>query len=208
MHFRELAVIVYTASQVFVLSASAGTQALPSPEFTLLQKTIALQGEALSPSDLLSQTSDAVSRYISTAPAQEQQQRMQQALVDMNIYSPLQAQSFVSDAQSRAQSMVGAEVSAEQTASFDISAEVAELTQFHPNGAEFSTCSTIGTVTGILGGIVLATGLTGIGLCSQPHAECYIVQGLNDTLQDVSYTGAAVLGVSALLIILSIENQC
>jgi hypothetical protein len=104
MSFNKSVSVLMIASQIGCVSlASAGASAAApvavSPEFKMLQSVLALQGQSLSSTEAQQKVSGTVSEYLSTAPQAGQQARLQQAMVDLGVYSDSQAASFVADSQ-------------------------------------------------------------------------------------------------------------
>lgn len=133
------------ASQ-FVMAA-ASTQfcygATPEmPEMQLLKGVIALQGQQLSNDELQAKLSAEVSRYQAVASTDGQGERMEQALVNLNIFTPDQAQDYWKEVQNQTTALSNHEVTVPQA--------LVNLATRASNGAQFSTCAA-GAI-GILGG--------------------------------------------------------
>jgi hypothetical protein len=187
MLFRKLVSIVLVFTQISFASLAFGDTSQDSgsasPEAVLLQNVIALQGMKLSQQQMDTQVGQAVSTYIATAPETGQQERFQQALVSLGIYTPAQATAFVTDAQASANRVAA---NADQINSVDqlssaMQSEVTTLAQLHPTGAQFSFCDmTTGAVlamggifTMIAGSVVYAYNPT----CTLPEQSPIPTQG-------------------------------
>jgi hypothetical protein len=108
-----------------------------TPEMTLLSTVIAAQGG----SKTQAQIRTAVSHYVATAQLEGQQTRLEQALVDMGIYTSAQAASFVADATRGAQDLNPKNLATSSARTQALTAEINFLSAHHPVGAEFSGLS-------------------------------------------------------------------
>jgi hypothetical protein len=95
--------------------ASADASAM-TPEAHLISSAIALSGRNLSASDLQNRIAAELKDYNETAPADHRIERTQQALVDMNILSPAQAQAFAAQAQESANTLASDHFATQQDA--------------------------------------------------------------------------------------------
>jgi hypothetical protein len=112
------------------MSAMAAAPTTKTPERVMLENIMALQGQKLSADEVQARSADAVSKYLAVASADAgQQARLEQAFVDLGIYTPAQAQSYVADAQKAA---------GNATSKDSMAAEIAQLAAQHPAGAQFS----------------------------------------------------------------------
>src|ERR1700722_18977578 len=68
-----------------------GATITTTPELDLLRNVITLQGLKLTSDQFEKDVSDVVSQYLATAPSSGQQERLQQALVDLGVYTAEQA---------------------------------------------------------------------------------------------------------------------
>jgi hypothetical protein len=142
MKKSKLIALVLVGSQIIGVSVFANTAVVPSisPELMLVQNVIALQGMTLSQDALQTQIASAMSDYLAQAPTEGQADRLSQALVDLKIYTPSQAQAFVAEAQS-IEAKIDANATSESSLQAGLSQAVDQLSQLHPAGAEFSECS-------------------------------------------------------------------
>jgi hypothetical protein len=127
MTSKKISLLVL-ASYLSSFSAMAAAP-VASPEHVMLQSIIALQGKNLSQNDIQTQSSSVISKYLAVAPQDGQQARLEQAFVDLGIYTADQAHSYVADAQKAA-----AQASSKDT----MATEIVQLAAHHPAGAQFS----------------------------------------------------------------------
>ena len=152
--FKKVLVSLLMLSQLTTFAFAGNSSA--TAETTLLKTVVALQGENLSQAEMQAQLKAAVSKYLANAPQQGQQERMEQALVALNIYTPEQAHGFVTDAHSAAARVENAKISGEQLSN-TMNSEMSKLAGLHPAGAQFSACaiSAVGIFTGAIAGGIL-----------------------------------------------------
>lgn len=158
------------ACQFTGLSAFADeTDSSVSAEETLLIKAFELQGEGLSTADLLNAINASLSDYFAHASPDGQQERLEQALIDLRVYTPEQARFLIGDAQAGFDRLT-AQASSENrsTLQSSVTTEIGRLVAVHPTGAQFSGCTALNTaaiVTFVGGAATLITGaiLTGTG---------------------------------------------
>lgn len=152
-------IVSQLASWTAVADPIQADVAAPSPEFVLLQDTIALSGMTLSPSEENDQVNVVITRYLATAPTEGQAQRLQQALIDLNMTTPQEAAAIVTDAQS-----LNADLSANaplQQQNDRITHSIVQLVARHPfMGAQFSTACEVGGAIGLSGlGMIAFVGI-------------------------------------------------
>jgi hypothetical protein len=212
-HFREkqmlfkksissflIATLLASYTSTFAFADSSTTATAPSPEVMLLQNMIALRGSNFSAADIQQTMTDEVSAYVNNAPHEGQQERMEQALVSLGVYTPAQAESFareVQDAEMRVESTNPA--SAQQFSNL-MNQEVAQLINLRPSGAQFSMCSDGINITPLIG-IVLTGGVTGY----------FTVKAIQDKKHSPNSVGsdsliATLFGV--VLLMVSVEGIC
>jgi hypothetical protein len=141
MTFKKSVSLILIGSQLSLAQAAFASpaQALArSPEFNLVESVIALQGAKLSANDEQNQITQAMTEYLVAAPTTGQQARLQQALIDLGVYTPAQAASFTADAQAVETKVAASNPSSADEASQTMSAEIAELSNLHPVGAQFA----------------------------------------------------------------------
>ena len=152
MKFKKSLSLFLAVSQVAFGSsfAFADTPSV-TPEMNLLINTISLQGQNLSQTQFQDQMSEAVSRYTATASPKGSDVRFQEALVNLNLFTPTQAQSFLSDIKDTTQQL---SISDSQEA---VAAGLQRIVNSHFNGAQFSGCVIGYGVAGLVaaGGAVL-----------------------------------------------------
>jgi hypothetical protein len=160
------------APQSFAASPSEFT-----PESTMLANVMALQGSGASDQINGAEMIDIVTQYMNTSKDDGREQRLQDALVQLSIFTPDQAKTFV-----------GASHDAENainTNSFDskeemrnaLVAEVDKISNLNPAGAQFSlrACAPGGAIltagiASLIGGIVYSghDGPCSNGSCPDP----------------------------------------
>ena len=132
----------------------------PSAEFTLLQSVLTMQGEDLSRTQMNSQVEQAISQYLNQAKLEGSQDRFEQALIQMGIYTPTQAQAFMSAAQTSVARVAGeSSTSTDQQAKL-MTAEISQLSALRPEGAQFSACDLFNQNALIAAGVVEAAALS------------------------------------------------
>ena len=166
MFFKKAVSICLIASQFGLASTvfAGGSTAMTisrTPEATLLQDVIALQGANLSDKDMQTQVRTALSEYASTSQEEGRSERLKQALVDMNVYTPAQAASFLADAETLNTNIAHNEMTAETA--------VSNLAGLHPMGAQFSACAITLAVTGLAGLTAVITGSGGVSSTDEPR---------------------------------------
>jgi len=146
---------------------TTATSVQVTPELTLVEGVVVLEGQKLSQDAETSQLRALVSQYSATTQADGQSERMQQALVTLGIYTPDQASKFVSDAQASTTKVVASAHTSPTQLNQTVSAEMVRLASLHPAGAEFSACSVTDAIdpapVALLG---LLVGLIGVGVYS------------------------------------------
>jgi hypothetical protein len=151
--------------------ASANTQNI-TPEAQFLKRAIAIQGQTLTQDEAQAELSQALSSYRAQAPVDGQADRMEKALVELQLYTPAQAQSFVAGAKAAAGRVQKAGSSERADA---IASEMAQLNT--PSGAQFSDCTPI---------LLTSLGLLAIGAGfeygSSSDAAQAAAQGLGETV--------------------------
>jgi len=149
-------VVFLVAAQLSLASAfAAENPALvsPTPEFNLIASVIALQGEELPARVLQNQLNTAVSRYLAIAPRQQMQERFEKALVDLQIYTPAEAASFMTDLRASSAELQAHDAGASEEA---ITGAIEALARLHPVGARFSSCQIADA--GLFGALGVAVG--------------------------------------------------
>ena len=136
--------LICVLTQLVSVGAFAESSA-PTPEFTLLQQTIALQGERLSSKDMQSQVSKISAQYASSPQAEDGQsiQRLEKAIVDLNLYTPAQAAELANEMRSAAAHVSTSSYANESARNQAIVMEAQRIAASHPAGAQFSACPAI-----------------------------------------------------------------
>jgi len=143
MIFRKsiCAAMIISQLGLFAPAFAASTADAPviSPEATLIQSVMALQGAGLSKDLLQAQYSGAIAAYTATAPAENRDQRMETALVDMKIMTTQQMTAL--------SQQVNTDLGAQSTTSNSnlsaaSQAELQNLLMAPPAGAQYSFCQT------------------------------------------------------------------
>ena len=149
-------------TQLVGIGAYAGSPT-PTPEFTLLQQVIALQGESLSSKDIQSQISKISARYASASDMRDGEsiQRLQQAIVDMNLYTPAQAAEIASEMQTAATQVSTTNFANGNARSQAVLVEAQRIAASHPAGAQFSACPGLWAIP--VAGIGVAVGAVAAG---------------------------------------------
>jgi len=149
--------IVFAVLVLAQLSLAANALAAATPEMTLFENSLALTGENLSQQELQTRLADLLAGYEKTAALTGQAERMEQALVSLNLYTPQQAHQLALEAED-----FGANT---KQAGFSESAATAELVRLAgrlPAGAQFSACDLAGQemlwggFAGVVGGLLWA----------------------------------------------------
>jgi hypothetical protein len=197
---------------------AAPTNSNVTPEFTFIESVIALQGQNLKPTDLDQQLKSVYSTYVSSAANAEdgQQQRLTQALIDLGVYTPAQANGFVADAANATQSLSSVDVKGADAS--QLMSEFSALANLHPMGAQFSACDILSANTavgvGAMGGFLMAiAGYMAYGSDQGPiYSPTQKYGAAHDanlaTARPTFYAGAAMVGVAAIVITYSTLNNC
>jgi len=131
-----------------------------SPEMTLLEQVITLQGSEIQSAKLQQEVATAVSAYIQSSPVEGRSSRMEQAMIDLGMYTPAQAKSFVQDIADAQQELGTAKPNSTQQISSFAFQQTQRIVAMHPAGAEFSTdCSTGGIVQFTIGSALFIGGI-------------------------------------------------
>jgi len=202
MHmFKKIISSVLIAGQLgFAGGAIASTNvtSAPTPELTLFSGSIALTGQGLSQQGMREQLSQLLADYNKTAQPEGQADRMEQALVALNVYTSDQAHQLTLEA-------MNSNVSSAQSAAD----EMTQLASKYPAGAQFSSC----TVGGLLAGPGIAAAFAGAIVWSEGTDT-----GLNkaggeirnpkevSVGQDMVYIGGAVMVAGFL--VFAFNGQC
>lgn len=106
-----------------------------TPEETLIQEAIVLQGSHLPQNELQNQLTAAISDYEAKAPVENREQRLEQAIVAMNMMTPQQAANLTQQ--------VSADLG-KNAATPDLELQNPLMTS--ASGAQFSACTVAGAV--------------------------------------------------------------
>jgi len=155
-----IASLLASYPSMFAFADSSTTATALSPEVTLLQNVIALRGSNLNQDAVQQQMNQAVSNYVASAPQSGQQERMQQALVALGVYSPAQAETFTQEVQGAETRVEATNPTSVQQLSNLMNQEVAQLIDLRPSGAQFSMCSGDGVNIPSIIGTVVTGGVT------------------------------------------------
>jgi len=170
--FKKVVSSVLIVSQIGLVSgafAASGPSSSITPEMNLLENVIALEGQKLPSSEMQASFSGLITEYAQTAPAAGQQERMEAAMVQLNLVTPGKAHALMGEIQSASQSM-NAQASSKEELSASVSAELSVLAVRYPAGAQFSTCDIVdpvglgygAAVGSLVGGVIWAvTGVNG-----------------------------------------------
>jgi hypothetical protein len=179
--FNKFISLCLIGIQLTLVTGVSGAQAADrslSAELSLLETVLTLRGLGLQEQELNRQIGATLERYNRTAPAEGREERLQAALVEMQVLTPQQARGFGAEARAAQARLAGVDASVDrQTAA--LRAQVELLSRISLNGAQFSSC---GLGAGlIIGGVVSAF----VGLALREHNptchsdltrgyECYI----------------------------------
>lgn len=162
MSFNKIVSLVLIGSQMglgtIAFGATTATTTTATPEFTLLENVIALQGMNLSQSDMQTNVKNLLQDYSAKAQVTGQTDRMQAALVDLGVYTPAQAAGFASSAQASAAKITASNPGTNDQAAVLMGAEINQLVGLHPAGAQFSGCSIANLGDGDVASAVLGAG--------------------------------------------------
>ena len=151
--------LLLVASQIIFAAAAGATETSTtvSPEAMLLGTVLATENAGLSQADLQNGLTTALTQYNANAPATERADRMQAAMVALNISTSQQAEHFISAVKSSEDPAIAAKATTPAQTQELLSNEVTHLMNLNPSGAEFSkTCQTGRFM--ILGGLALFLG--------------------------------------------------
>jgi hypothetical protein len=135
------------------MAATAGTAA--SPEFKMISRAVALGGKDLSSNTTQADLKNIIAEYQATAPTAGREERLEQSLIDLRIYQPEQAKSFIEKAEAEAAKAGSSADLSTESSSDAMSMAMQDLTKLHPAGAEFSS-SDDGAVWGTIFVVSLA----------------------------------------------------
>ena len=150
---KKLISIALAAAQLsqltWICSAQAGG---PTPEFKLMEASIALEGQNLSNQSLQTNLAGLIREYTATANPEGAQQRLRDAFVQLQIYTPAQAAMMSAQFAATQQRLTTQHFSSEAAANQAIAQEVGTLLTNSPEGAQFSGC-TVATITTLVLGV-------------------------------------------------------
>ena len=151
---KKIISIALTTAQIaqFLVIAPAYSAGPDStPEFKLMEGAIALQGETLSQDKLQSSVAGLLKQYNATATATGAQQRLRDAFVKLQLYTPAQADEMSSRFASGEQKLLAQHFTSDEAANRAITAEIGSILGTTPAGAQFSGCTVAIVSTLILG---------------------------------------------------------
>jgi hypothetical protein len=154
--FFSLVSMSLIVSQTFSLAVFADTRAEITPEETLVTTIIASQG-SMRTQEAQNSISAAIANYSETAPQANRLERLEKALVEMNVMTTARVQRIVQESDSAAEKSQDM-----QSLSADILNQV--LSTGSP-GAQFSSCATRVLVGSGL--VIGAAGLYAVGQSQQ-----------------------------------------
>lgn len=171
--FNKIVSSVIITSQLAFAGGAWAAPAASTPEFKLLESSIALAGKGLSQDELNGRAAAAFANYEKIAQPDGQLDRMEQAMVDLNLYTPDQAHQLTLDARNFASQTRAPDL---QSANQAVASEMSLLVSRYPSGAQFSACELFGTlaisgfVVGTAGGVVWSLGAQ--STCGPYGADC------------------------------------
>lgn len=201
--FKQIVSSALILSQAGFAASALAQPTAPTPEFRLVRESIALAGQGLSPEEMKARVAEAFASYRKSAEPEGQVGRMEQALIDLNVYTPERAHQIVSDAQVFSSS----NRITDQTAA----TEIALLSSQYPAGAQFSACN-LSWIIGAGGGLTAIAGGFILGLGADANTDAY-----GNNIPDVKeeHLGEIMLGAGALAILdgvvihmFSSDNSC
>jgi hypothetical protein len=134
--------------------AFASSTTAPTAEEVMIANIMAMQGVHVAGDAAASTINGIVTQYDAAAPADGREQRLQDALVALNIFTPDQANKFV--AKSHHSHAVVAAASSDEARDV-MTTEINELSQLSPKAAQFSSkecwLAVTGEAVGFFGGI-------------------------------------------------------
>jgi len=137
------------ASTLFAqLSALASDT--PTPEVNLLENVIALQGQKLSNDQFQSTLQPLVQNYLAIAPEDGRQDRLEQAMVTLGIYTPAQASELRTETEDAARTVLSDSSLSPSQRNTLLNKEIMQVASVHAGGAEFSACTW--AAVGLFGG--------------------------------------------------------
>lgn len=179
------AALILSQSSIAFADAGTATTAAHTPEYLMFHRALALQGQDFSDAEVQSRLNDSVLEYAKTADPQGQEQRIKQAFVDLGVYTPEQADAFVTDANTWAPKIASATSTEEQMQIK--AAAVKQLALAHPMaGAQFSGC----------GDLVRAIGFVGVGF------------GLAAVVRQSDPIGFTGFGLVGLAMLIAVVGKC
>lgn len=167
MRFKKSAAIVLCITQLSFGFTSSGTQT--SPEFSLLQNVIALEGQNLSQDTMTARLGTVLTQYETASQNDGRADRLKQAMVSLGVYTADQADQFVTDAM---------EVAASAANPSDTGAMLTTLMSRVPQGAQFSYCLLGGGFLTVFGGVALFVGLLAKGLTVDGNGNQPLIDGI------------------------------
>lgn len=146
----------------FSMNGIAMASPVRSPEFNLLEGLIRVSGsyDARTPdgaAHIQQSTDAAVTQYLAnpTSDPDTATQNMKDAMVEMGIYTPSQANQFLLDAQAGVKAVLTKQGASDEEMSKQLATEILTVSRMNPVGAQFSGCD-FGTGLGIAGIVGLA----------------------------------------------------
>ena len=206
--FKKMVLSVLILAQLSFAGGAlaAETAALPTatnPELTLFENSIAITGENLPRPEMQMRLAQAFSEYEKTADPAGQTERMEEALVALNLYTSQQAHQLAREAKTLSAGATEANFS--QTTS----AEILRLASQYPAGAQFSACDLamgLGIGAGFFGGIVGGI-VWSVGAQAQDSNGNDVPDATEVRVGEI-ITGAAVLAGVDAIVIWAFSNNC
>jgi len=115
--------------------------AAPNPEISLLGSMLSLQAQKLTADQYQSAAADLIVEYSNTASPDGRYDRLENAFVALNIYTPPQAHQVVVEIQNTQTQFQAQANASEEKKEQLMTSEMENLMALQPNGAQFSMCA-------------------------------------------------------------------
>jgi hypothetical protein len=130
--------LISVASQILPFAAFANVTEAHSAEYALLEQSIALSANKLDKKEMQNEMTALTQKYIAEAPVEGRIERMEQAMIDLNLYTPAQAEQVAQQLQISANSLANQSFANQQEALSATQAELNRVMNKLPAGAQYS----------------------------------------------------------------------
>jgi hypothetical protein len=141
----------------FTSAALADVPASPA-ERALLQNVLTLKGLDLSHEELQRQISGAVKQYDDTAPTEGRTDRLQTALVDLELMTAQQASTFTAGVRTAEAGLESQQLPTAEAQAKALQAQLELFAKINPVGAQFAGVCAVGWSLGVAGVVAAITG--------------------------------------------------